>query len=56
LTECPYCGDKLMEFMEELEDGTVIYVVVCPTCYRYSSLTNGLNESIQTLSIPRASC
>jgi hypothetical protein len=30
---CKYCGDYLFDFIEELEDGSLIYVRVCPTCY-----------------------
>lgn len=32
---CPYCEDVLHGFIEELEDGSIYYVTVCPTCYRY---------------------
>jgi len=37
MSECPYCGDTLHSFSEELEDGTLVYVIVCPTCYRFHS-------------------
>ena len=37
MSECPYCGDLLHSFVEELEDGSMIHVVVCPTCYRFHS-------------------
>ena len=34
LTECEHCGDALHSFIEELEDGTELQVLVCPTCYQ----------------------
>ena len=30
---CKFCGDYLFDFIDELEDGSLIYVRVCPTCY-----------------------
>ena len=34
MSECPYCGDALHSFVEELEDRSIVYLVVCPTCYQ----------------------
>ena len=34
LTECEHCGDSLHSFMDELEDGQQLQVLVCPTCYQ----------------------
>jgi len=34
MIDCPYCGDTLHSFVEELEDGTRVLVVICPTCYK----------------------
>ena len=34
LTECNHCGDSLHSFMDELEDGQQLQVLVCPTCYQ----------------------
>ena len=34
LTECEHCGDLLFSFVEELEDGQQLQVLVCPTCYQ----------------------
>lgn len=31
---CKYCGDALIAFAEELEDGSIVYITVCPTCYQ----------------------
>lgn len=30
---CDKCGDALHSFFDELESGSIIYVVMCPTCY-----------------------
>ena len=38
MTECIYCGDALISFVEQLEDDTNLYLTVCPTCYRYISV------------------
>ena len=35
MSECPFCGDELISFVEELEDGSRFYLVICPTCYKY---------------------
>ena len=31
---CNYCGDALHSFIDELEDGQQLQVLVCPTCYQ----------------------
>jgi hypothetical protein len=49
-TECLYCGDVLHSFLEELEDGSRLHVVVCPTCYQtivYSRVSSKQVESGQ---------
>lgn len=40
---CDNCGDALHSFVDELEDGTKIYVVVCPTCYEYIQMVERLD-------------
>lgn len=29
---CKYCDDALHNFIEELEDGSELHIIVCPTC------------------------
>ena len=31
---CNYCDNELHCFVEELDDGSLIHVVLCPACYR----------------------
>jgi hypothetical protein len=38
MTDCPYCGDALISFVDEVEDSRFHYVTLCPTCYRYLSV------------------
>ena len=35
MSVCPFCGDALHSFAEELEDGTLVYMIICPTCYQF---------------------
>jgi len=32
-SDCKFCGDSLHIFIEELEDGIKLNMLLCPTCY-----------------------
>lgn len=50
---CSSCGDALMSFVDELEDGSIIYVIVCPTCYRHLKITPMQSSYIITALVQR---
>jgi hypothetical protein len=39
---CQFCGDQLISFVEELEDGRWLYVTICPSCYRVREFASGV--------------
>ena len=57
MSECPYCGDTLHSFVEELEDSSMIHVVICPTCYRFHSSqfirTSAMSRRVRNLRLSK---
>ena len=50
MNDCSFCGDSLHSFVDELEEGSLLFVVLCPTCYRvYPSYLFRMSQSFRVI-------